>query len=54
MLAWYEAEFRFGNQQWVPLTGAVIAWANELSVTVLTSDTVLVDRPCGNDAVGCR
>lgn len=54
MLAWYEAEFRFGNQSWVPLSGAVTAWANELAVSVLASDTVLVERPCGPSSPGCR
>jgi hypothetical protein len=54
MLAWFEAEYRFGHQSWMPLEGAVTAWSNELTVTVLASDTVLVDRPCGDDSVGCR
>lgn len=54
LLAWYTAEFRFGNQSWVPLSGTVSAWANELTVAILSSESLLVERPCSEAAVGCR
>ena len=49
----YSAEFRFGEQDWTPLAGLVTARANDLTVTVLASDTVLVDRDCRAVALGC-
>lgn len=53
LLVWYSAEFRFGAQGWIPLSGEVTAWANDLAVTVIPADSVLVERPCGSDAIGC-
>lgn len=53
LLVWYSASFRFGSQVWTPLVGEVTAWANPLSVTVFSSDTLLVDRPCSPNSPGC-
>jgi hypothetical protein len=50
---WYSAEFRFGSQDWRPLSGLVMARANDLILRVFTADTVLVDRPCERGAFGC-
>jgi hypothetical protein len=50
---WYSAEFRFGSQDWRPLSGLVVARANELTLSIFTADTVLVDRPCERGAFGC-
>ena len=50
---WYSAEFRFGSQDWRPLSGLVMARANELTLSIFTADTVLVDRPCERGAFGC-
>lgn len=53
LLVWYAAEYRFGSQDWVPLTGEVAVWANELDLTVLSADLVLVDQSCAGTAPGC-
>ncbi len=53
LTVWFSAEFRFGEQDWRPLDGLVAARANDLTLVVLSADTVLVDRPCGVDVVGC-
>jgi hypothetical protein len=53
MLVWYSAAYRFGSQDWVPLTGEVAVWANELNLTVLSADLVLVDQSCGETSPGC-
>ncbi len=53
LLVWYSAAYRFGSQDWVPLTGHVAVWANELELTVLSADLVLVDRSCAVAAPGC-
>jgi hypothetical protein len=53
VLVWYSAAYRFGSQDWVPLTGEVAVWANELNLTVLSADLVLVDRSCGETSPGC-
>jgi len=50
---WYSAEFRFGSQDWRPLTGFVMARANDLTLHVLSADTVLVDRLCTRGAFEC-
>lgn len=54
LLVWYSAEYRFGAQDWVQLAGEVSVWANELEVTVLSADTVLVDRSCDAPEPGCE
>lgn len=53
LVVWYSAAFRFGSQGWRRLTGLVKARANDLTVSVLSADTVLVDRPCSRGAFGC-
>lgn len=53
LLVWYSASYRFGAQDWVPLTGEVAVWANEIEMTVLSADLVLVDRACTETAPGC-
>jgi hypothetical protein len=53
LLVWYSAEFRFGSQDWVQLSGEVRVWANKLEVTVLSADVVLVDRSCDALEPGC-
>jgi len=53
LVVWYSAAFRFGSQGWRRLTGLVKGKANELTVSVLSADTVLVDRACLSDAFGC-
>jgi hypothetical protein len=53
LTVWYSAEYRFGNQDWTPLAGVVSARGNDLTFTVLDSDTVLVARSCAAGAVGC-
>ncbi len=53
LLVWYSAAYRFGSQDWVSLTGEVAVWANQLDMTVLSADLVLVDRPCAETAPGC-
>lgn len=53
LLVWYSAAYRFGSQDWVPLNGEVAVWANEIELTVLSADLVLVDRTCAGTAPGC-
>ena len=53
LVVWYSAEFRFGSQDWRPLSGLVRARANDLSLSVFAADTVLVDRLCSLGAFGC-
>lgn len=53
LVVWYSAEFRFGSQGWRPLSGLVTARANDLTVSILSADTALVDRPCSRGAFGC-
>ncbi|CAB4580844.1 unannotated protein [freshwater metagenome] len=53
LVVWYSAAFRFGSQRWRRLTGLVKVRANDLSISVLSADTVLVDRPCSRGAIGC-
>jgi hypothetical protein len=53
LIVWYSAKFRFGSQGWRPLTGLVMARANDLTVSVLSADTALVNRPCSPGAFGC-
>lgn len=53
LLVWYSAAYRFGSQDWVPLAGEVAVWANELTLTVLSADLVLVDRSCEETSPGC-
>jgi hypothetical protein len=53
VLVWYSAAYRFGSQDWVPLAGEVAVWANELKLTVLSADLVLVDRSCEETSLGC-
>ena len=50
---WFSAEFRFGSQDWRPLSGLVMVRANDLTLSVLTANTVLVDRLCEPGAFGC-
>ncbi len=53
LTVWFEAEYRFGNQEWHPLAGWVSAHANTLEFAVLAADTVLVERTCDTAALGC-
>ncbi len=53
VLVWYSAAYRFGSQDWVPLAGEVAVWANEIKLTVLSADLVLVDRSCEETSLGC-
>ena len=53
LVVWYSAAFRFGSQGWRRLAGLVKSRANDLTVSVLSADTVLVDRPCSPGAFGC-
>jgi hypothetical protein len=53
LVVWYSAKFRFGSQGWRPLAGLVMAKANDLNLSVLSADTVLVDRPCSRGGFGC-
>lgn len=53
VLVWYSAAYRFGSQDWVPLAGEVAVWANDLKLTVLSADLVLVDRSCEETSLGC-
>ncbi len=53
VLVWYSAAYRFGSQDWVPLAGEVAVWANEITLTVLSADLVLVDRSCEETSLGC-
>ena len=53
LVDWYSAAFRFGSQGWRRLTGFVKARANDLTVSVLSADTLLVDRSCSRGAFGC-
>jgi hypothetical protein len=54
LLVWFSAEFRFGAQDWRPLDGLVTAHANDVVLSVLNADTVLVDRDCAAGAIGCE
>ncbi len=53
LVVWYSAAFRFGSQGWRQLSGFVKARANDLTVSILSADTVLVDRPCSHGAFAC-
>lgn len=53
LTVWFEAEYRFGNQDWHPLAGWVSSRANDLTFRTFEADTVLVARPCVDTAVGC-
>lgn len=54
LVVWYTAEFRFGNQDWRDLDGMVTARGNDLNLMVVSTDTLLVARPCYAGAIGCR
>lgn len=42
----YIADYRIGGGAWIPVAGSVRSTANDLTVTAVRAQTVLVDRDC--------
>ena len=49
----FSAEYRFDTGGWHTVAGLVSARAKNLTVTVLNSDTVLVEQDCLSGSIGC-
>lgn len=49
----FSAEYRFDTGGWHEVSGMVTARAKSLTVTVLNSETVLVERDCLSGSIGC-
>ncbi|WP_435415569.1 PKD domain-containing protein [Ruicaihuangia caeni] len=48
----YSAEYRYAGGPWQPVPGELSAPANDLVVSVLSAQTVLVDEHCGTNPTG--